>query len=233
MNMKNKIYYIIISVSVILCMIIGFWVKNSFYNIVDSQNLEKEVSNYSVANLDDFVGKLYFDNNIKKFPELQKKSDLIVEIKLTANRKLYNQAILSEAEVLKTYKGKVKQGDKILIYEPVSFSNDFYYTASGYNFMRKNNSYIVFLKNLTIPKGYKYKNDEAKTYLPVSTVFAKYNIKYTNKEKILDKTRLSNEGKSNEIKYKDVKNNEIISTDVKTVDLYNYFKLNVLKTYKQ
>ncbi|MCB2360023.1 hypothetical protein [Clostridium estertheticum] len=233
MHIKNKVYYIIISVSVILCLIIGFWVKNSFYNTVDSQNLEKEVSNYTVANLDDFVGKLYFDNNIKKFSELQKESDLIVEIKLTGNRKLYEEATLTEVEVLKTYKGKEKPKDKILIYEPVFFGSDIYYTASGYNFMRKNNSYIIFLKNLKIPKGYKYKNDEAKTYLPVSTVFAKYNIKYTNKEKILDKTRFSNEGKSSDLKFKDVKNKEIVSIDIKTVDLYNYFKLNVLKTYKQ
>lgn len=224
MNMKNKIYYIIICMSVIFCIIIGVSVKNSFHNTVDPQNLEKEVIYHTVVNLDDFVGKLYFDNHIEKFSELQNESDLIVEIKLTDNRQLYSQATLSEAEVLETYKGKVKPGDKILIYEPVFFLNDAYFTASGYNLMKKNNSYIIFLKNLQIPKGYKYKNDEAKTYLPVSTIFAKYNIKLTDKEKITYEP--------NTLKFGDVKDNEIISTDIKTVDQYNYFKLIVLKTYK-
>ena len=232
MLMKNKIYYIIISVSVILCLIIGVLVKNSFYNKLDPQNLEKEVSNYIVVNLDDFVGKLYFDNNIEKFSELQKTSDLIVEIKLTGNRSLYNQATLSEAEVLNIYKGKVKLGDKILIYEPVFFLSDSYYTASGYNLMKKSNSYIIFLKNLKVPKGYKYKNDEARTYLPVSTIFAKYNTKLTDKQKIIDKTKLNNPNEDKNLKYKDVKDNEIISTDIKIIDQYNSFKLSVLKRYK-
>lgn len=85
--------------------------------------------------------------------ELEYHSDLIVEGKITGDRRLKNwesngevvlSANLSDFNVTQVYKG-VNPGKTITVCEPAYLSGDTLFTIEGYNMMKKDSKYVLFL----------------------------------------------------------------------------------------
>ncbi len=162
--------------------------------------------------------KKYFNNDIDDYDELFGKSDLIVAGKVEGKREVYNQALKTGFRIHNIIKDEssVNLPETIYVFEPSLFYFDTYEVGSGYNLMLDDTEYILFLKHLEVPKGYKYKNDEAITFVPVSTYFSKYALNDNRKEEVFHPDE--------SLTYKDVKNRGILAEKQDIVDTYNTIK---------
>ncbi|MDR3595878.1 hypothetical protein [Clostridium sp.] len=219
---KNRLLIIIYCLILVLCISIGIFTRKSFYGNT-SLPMSNNLDNLTLCVSSSDTSNIYFDNNIKDYDDLKQKSDIIVKVRLSGERKSLSGTILSKVEILSVYKGTdVKKSDIIYIYEPCFFINNTYNSVDGYNMMVENNDYVVFLKHLKIPEGYKYKGVEQISFMPVSTKYAKYNLSnYENKA--FEKNELD----STLLNYKIIKNNDIITSQKADIDKYTSIKNNL------
>lgn len=224
---KNKIYWGLLSILLLLTIVTGILTRNS-YAIEDvslGNILEKEDQIQVQLNEDPDYLSVYFENQLTDFPQLQDRSEAIVKVKVTNERENTMYAILSGVTVSEVYKGDgIRSGDRIYIYEPGFFYNSEVYTSyGGYNLMSEDKEYILFLKHLPIPKGYHYKDQEAITYLPVSSYFSKYPVSGNKATQTLDEDA--------EVLYKTVKNYEILTVKKEMLTKYQSFKKEVFHSF--
>lgn len=79
-------------------------------------------------------------------------ADSIIEVEFTGERDTISwgegeyQNSLSEVKINKVYRGELKEGDLIGVYEPAYFEDDTLHTVEGYNLMSENIRYIIFAK---------------------------------------------------------------------------------------
>ncbi|MEC0314438.1 hypothetical protein P5624_01335 [Bacillus subtilis] len=221
-----KILYLFTTLLFVSSIIFGLIMKSS---LIDNVNIKKdlrEFDGYTVSlNYTPEYTNIYFDNNIKNLKELISKSDLVVVGTVGENRQNYNQALKSNFKVEKTIKSKSKDNLKnVVIYEPSNFSSGTYNVESGYNVMEPNKKYLLFLKHLKIPSGYKYKNNEALTYMPVSSFYGKYTVN-ENKEhtKLIDINTIETKT------YHNIKEYEILTDDKNILQRLNDLKAEISK----
>ncbi len=221
---RKKIYLSLLIALLLLSVVVAILTRTS-YAIADvslGNILENEEQILVQLNEDSHYLSIYFNNELSNFTQLRDQSDIIVKVKVTNERQNYMNALLSGVKVTEIYKGNgIKKGDRIYIYEPSCFNRGVYTGIGGYNIMLENDEYILFLKHLTIPKGYKYKNNEAITFLPVSSYFAKYPL-ISNE---VTQTLVENA----EIKYNKIKDFEILTTNKDILALYQSLKNEVLQ----
>ena len=173
----------------------------------------------------------YFNESISTLDELEKSSDLIVKVKPDDGKLFYN-SIERQVKVIDIYSDKdsLKKGDTIYIQEPFSISYlkgmESMNSEKGYVLMNSNQEYILFLKHLDKVDGYKYKNNEKITYVPVSTRLSKY----CRQERPL----LVNESKieDGELYYKDFKTSSAIFMKTDEWNRYNAIASQVYDKYK-
>ena len=129
---------------------LGFYGKNKFYRIeyLDIENNFK----YTTMSSQDFLKlypdtakKMINDQEVTSMAQLVDQSDYILKVKNTSKKKIAGNGIVNECEVLKTYKGKVKQ--TVNIYDMTYVIDQ---TSVGYIEGSKPlvplREYIVFLK---------------------------------------------------------------------------------------
>ena len=187
-------------------------------------------------NLDDFVysniedGE-YFNSSISTLDELEKSSNLIVKVKPDDGKLFYN-SIERQVKIIDIYSDKdsLKKGDTIYIQEPFSISYlegmECMNSEKGYVLTNSNQEYILFLKHLDKVDGYKYKDNEKITYVPVSTRLSKYCR--DEKPLLVDESKIE-DGK---LYYKDFKSSSAIFTKEDEWNRYNAMASQVYDKYK-
>lgn len=233
---NTKFFFFIILICIALTFAFGYVAKSSFIGTYD---LNKVKNDY---NIDDFSvyyeeESQYFDNEITDLKDLQSKSELIVKVKTASKSKLYLQSIETNVKVVEIYsqnlkKGmkKLKNGDEIIIHEPISISYmddlENIDTIQGYTLLNTNEEYILFLKSPEVVENYQYKNNENISYIPLSTVYSKYSEAET--PVLLDMNDLNN----GEIKYANIKNSSSIFINKEELDRYKKISKEVFLEYK-
>ncbi len=220
MKTANRLYLGFILLLVLVCAGIGVLTRMSYKPDTELGKYLDQADSLEVAvfNDEEFID-IYYDNDINNLGQLKDKSDLIVKVKPTPERINYLQAVKTRVQVVDAYDTPALQkGDEIYVYEPSAFRFS-YTTTGGYNLMEPEQEYTLFLKKLQVPDGYEYKGDEAITYVPVSTTFAKYPAKGGNNTKLVEEKTT----------YAQVKSYDILTKDQAVLDRYNALKQEVLK----
>lgn len=226
---SNKIYLAFLGIVIFLSIGVGVLTRFSYVQEdVSVGNYLDEADKYKVSlDEDPKYLEIYFDNMIDNLSQLKEESDVIVKVRASIERLNYMRAILSRVDVLEVYKGSdVKKGDHIYLYEPSNFSAaSFYYVMGGYNIMQSGQEYIVFLKHLKIPEGYRYKGNEAVSFVPISTYYGKYPMNGIGTPNLINEDLI----KKGAITYDDVKDFDLITTNKDILAKYNAFKEEVLQ----
>ncbi len=226
---KNKKFFIFIFSLIGISIIIGIKTRVSYVGEMCLVDFLRESQDNIVTQLDMYNPYLdiYFDNEIVNLDELEEKSDLIVKVKTSPERKMFSQGIRTKVTVEELYKSDyVQERDEIYIAEPsyMDNTNKSYMSLGGYNIMECNEEYILFLKYLDIPEGYKYKDNEKITFMPVSTLYSKYSLKNTD-IKVFNEEAFA----ENDINYYDIKDNDILVTSYEILNNYNMIKNEILQ----
>ncbi len=228
MNKGIKILYIVTMCLLIGSIVFGILTKKSFTDNTIPLNLSK-FKNASISiNDEENITDKYFSNDINNLKELMNKSDLIVKGQISDVRKNYNQALKTKFKVNQIIKSdeKSKNITYIYVFEPSNFHFNNYVIVSGYNVMKENEEYLLFLKHLDVPDGYKYKHDEAITFIPVSTYYGKYQLSGNAATQKIEIDKVE------ELKYSDIENYEVVTENSEVLQTFNYLKKEVSKTFK-
>ncbi|MGL5439112.1 MAG: hypothetical protein ACRDA4_01835 [Filifactoraceae bacterium] len=233
MERSNKIYVFVIIAIVVLAGLFANSIKKSFINIKVKDILRTSESISVFLNTDE---KIDTDINTK---QLHQNSEMILRVKLknSNERMILNDSTLSKCIVQEVYKGNLNANDEIYLYENISIRSSWheypkpptkiYYdiTSSGYNFMKDNEEYIIFVNEIKNP----IPNDKTKTYLIYDSVFGKFNTNDEVNSIPIDEDIILNGSGYN---YKNVEDFDILVTDDKIIKKYKDIKDDILKKYK-
>ncbi|OXM16587.1 hypothetical protein [Paenibacillus herberti] len=173
---------------------------------------------------------IYFDNTIQSVEDLSAKSELIIKAKPSNDRKNFTQAVRSMIEVLEVYKGnKQIEGTNLYLFEPSHFYGKNYFSLGGYQLMQKDKEYILFLKSLKKPTNYSYSEDEAKSYMPVSSYYGKFPIQHNNDSASYLLTR---DELDNGIPYSKIQSWDVLTSKEEVLLRFIEIKQAVILSYK-
>ena len=79
-------------------------------------------------------------------------------------------------EIYKDNSANLSVGDCIYIIEPVSFVRGEEFYTNGWQYLKTEDTYLIFLKNLGCIDGYKYTKEEENSFMPVSEIYSKRNL---------------------------------------------------------
>lgn len=234
--MGKKIGITVFSIVFVLlflsCIIIGRITAGSY---VDNVELEQYLSNpdltvaYCGMGYDAVTNRGYLDNEeIQCVDNLLTTDVVVVKVKLHENflRKIYYECILSKVDIIKCYKGNLKEGDSIDMFEPVDCSfTDQMLCTDGYSLMQEDKEYIIFLK----PLQNTYYGSDKYVYAPYSTLYGKYPI-----DDNIPKRFSYDELEEPEClyTYSKIKNQEVYLYEQDEYDKYLKLKKEVMEKYK-
>lgn len=228
MTRKTKLFFILIFSLIPLSIPVGFFIRSSYTGYRSFEQMEKteSLSEYSVC-LEDVESGSVFDHQAKDFDQMLKMADAVVKVSATNERKLYPaEATKTKVVVEKTFKGNLKEGESIYVYEPACFgytASEDYSTTGGYQIMKAGEEYFIFLQNLQAVKGYRFSANEKKTFLPCTASYSKFPVR-EGEMSIVDSQKLDN----GEYQYGEVQNLEIITSEKTVLDKYKNLKQKVL-----
>lgn len=230
MSKGTKIFVFTIVALVGIAFIFGQVTRNSFD------------LNHKILSLDEFqhfqIGSLnywqtnYFNDDIQTLEELEAASDLIVTVGEVRERELVKQATKTTLVIDKVLKGDANSGDEIILYEPAYFikwmddHQNGYFDSSGYQLIQDGNQYILFLNHLQAPLGYKWSEEEKRSFLPTSQLYAKYLL---NTDTELN-TQLIDESQSLKT-WGQIQDFEILTQDRQILNHYIQLKNQILTKY--
>lgn len=170
----------------------------------------------------------YFINNPScTLADIEAAADIVVKIKVCDDRVMSlrtTQSLIQIEEIFYDPFEELSINDEIYIIEPVSFiRGDSFYTG-GWNYMQTGQEYIVYLKHLECIEGYEYTDQEQISYMPVSELYAKYNVNEVEVVEVL-------QDKENLI-YKEVQNYAFLSEDIECVDTYNKIQEQIMEKFQ-
>lgn len=226
MTKRTKCYVIVCTVILVGVIVYTVVTRLSFQG---SRTLKQLLSCNDVDNYTVQLGAVYERNdvfkNINSYQELKEQSDICAKIYVTNERKLYANTVYTKAIVEKVYTSdcELDENDEIYIYEPVSFQENFeiYDAMNGYQLMRTDNEYYIFLNKLPTVKEYKKKKMEEKTYIPSTVKYSVYSVNDEHSQ-VLDRGRIEGDGEA--YRYKDIKNYDILTTVEDELEKYNDIK---------
>ena len=239
MKKGDKVIVILVSLILIVSVVVGFMTRQSYYDDTDFNKATENIDSFNVElepislfPEDPFLsalGEQYGQEDINSFSELQDKSDLIVKVIPTDDRKvLFARTILSRVKVLDVYKGKdITAGDNLYIYEPcnIQFGKaELYDSYDGYIFMHKAREYVLFLKKLNVPEGYRYRGKEKISYVLTSMAFGKYPVQAYGHTEVIDEDRVNPYIADKTIKFAEIKDMDLIAIRMETLKKYNEIK---------
>lgn len=228
MTKGTKIYFFVVLGIILLCFAAGCFVRISFTGYGTFEEMEQAES------LEDFRIQLRgseegsFSDSVEDYNSLAGKADFIAKVSATKDRVLSIYAVTKTKVVVReVYKGGIKPGQEIFIYEPAGFSyavSKYYDTQEGYQLMKEGEEYYVFLKKLKTAAGYRLPDREKNAFLPVAALYSKFPVK-PGKLGLTDGGRLE-EG---EYSYGETKDLEIITSEQEVLSKYRKIKKEVLK----
>lgn len=174
MKIKKVELIVFLSIIIILSSIAIITKKSFNYDSVLSKN---NWDNYYIhmSKSDD----IYYDE-INDVQDILENSSLILKVKMSNNREILNQCILSEVKVEEVYKNnldiKIEKDNDIYIYEPISVQEDSIYLSDGYIPMNTEDEYILCLKPLKIPEKYVMSDKEKISFMYYNPIYGKKNI---------------------------------------------------------
>lgn len=181
---RSTIYLLLLGAIVILSITFAAFTSASFEDNVTINNMiEYEHFYLNVLSPFDELTTLYFNNKIESVNDLENLADVIVIGKISSKepRKNKKQATLTPFDVDRWIKGE-SNTEIIYIYEPSNFhfmiddNSGVFFSTGGYQLMQNNNKYVLFLKHLEVPPNYALSEKEKISFVPVSTIYAKYHI---------------------------------------------------------
>lgn len=168
----------------------------------------------------------YYDE-VDSIEKLFDEAPIIAKVKMTGEKEYLNQCILSTVELINVYKNDSNlnlENKNIYIYEPVHVlqNNLTMYSTQGYIPMLKDEEYIVFLKSIKVPEGYKMSEKEKISFIYYNAKWGKYCSKGIEPY-IIDEKDVN-------LKYEDIKNNNVILSSDDYNNLYSDYidKINSL-----
>jgi hypothetical protein len=214
---------------IIIAILGGIFTRLSYQDY--SANATEKIGSFTVL-----LSGISLEYAWKNVPELEKDAEYVLKIKKIGNSQYQYHTILSQAQVIRVYKGDENlSGKYIYLYEPsfIDFKNESYFAVAGYNIVLIDKEYIVFLNKRKFPEGYKPNAVEQNSFLFVSFLSAennncalsKYLLNNSFQSEILD---LSSD---RHIKYDDIKDLEVVATEKDQLEYYNNFKKQVLELY--
>lgn len=206
----------------------------SFYDDTNVNELiQRSGGGVSPHDNDEYVST-YFNNQQRSVTQLENEAELIVSAKPTRDRINYSNAIRTVVQVTGVIKGSdVKPGDHIFVFEPGSFStrissSEFsYYSLGGYNLMREGQEYILLLKHLPKPAGYHYNDEQAMTFMPISSYYAKFPLNSEPGSGYLERAEWDKV-----VSYDRVKDWDILTSDPNVLQTYRQLKAEIAKSVK-
>lgn len=229
---KNKsilLYPLFLFFLLSLAVFIGIKTNYSYINDISLEYLKSNSSslNFTIV---PYIGKELIDEKISTITDLENNSDLVAKIEVSEERIFKTKTLLTKCKIKKIYKSKndLSENDYIYIYEPANytFSYKSFNSTNGYNYMKTNNEYIVFLNNLNTPTNYKKSNIESLSYTFIDSSFAKFSINSDSKV-IYVSNDILNTGKN----YGNFIDYEYIFTSHDIENKYNNFRSEILNYY--
>lgn len=231
MKKSSKIFFISIVAVIAICSLIGLKVRSSIKDLEfkDISAQPKEYRYNIIRGRNDIKGLEL--ENIKN--ELENTSEVVVRGKFTGQRKVLYGCVLSEVNILNTYKGDAKS-NYIYIYEPVKYAlfesgsnvKGTAVSSSGYGLMKENKEYIFFLKGESVAPGFNELKKSNSSYTYVNNEFGKFPIKYDKNDYKVIKAITDKTTYNQVIDYEQVFSNEEI------FDFYNKVRGIILDKYK-
>ena len=182
MNIKNRTFYLIIGIGTLICIIIGIIVRFSITEFkFDSINNKCNSFAYSPYDDIEYSNGTYISvDEVKNTDSIYK---YIVKGRCVGNRRVLEDAVLTEVQVDKVLKGDIS-GGRIKIYEPVGLQGNTVSTFEGYNFIKDNKDYIFCLTDLK--EGVKnYDENNIKIYNYSTPFYGKFPIEYKDNDFIV------------------------------------------------
>ena len=122
----------------------------------------------------------YFNNESNySVDDMEKDSSLIARITVTNSREMSLRSTKTMVKIEEIYKdnsANLSVGDCIYIIEPVSFVRGEEFYTNGWQYLKTEDTYLIFLKNLGCIDGYKYTKEEENSFMPVSEIYSKRNL---------------------------------------------------------
>lgn len=232
MARETKRFFGIIVVLILLSMVAGVVVRNSYTGFKNIKELSK------VKNINEFrmscgdSDEELLNSNVKTIDDVANKSDLIVKVKISDEKIIEDADIKTKVKVEKIIKSdgrNIKKGDDIYIYEMINLSmvDDSIMTNAKYNYLDTGKEYYLCLNSLKTIKGYKKSEEEKKTYMYSTNYYSVYSASKEQKVVKLSKKKIYNE----EYKYRDLKDQVILTSDKKVVDDYNKMSESFAQKY--
>lgn len=232
MARETKRFFGIIVVLILLSMVAGVVVRNSYTGFKNTKELSK------VKNINEFriscgdSDEELLNSNVKTIDDLANKSDLIVKVKISDEKIIEDADIKTKVKVEKIIKSdgrNIKKGDDIYIYEMIDLSkvDDSFMTSAKYNYLDTGKEYYLCLNSLKTIKGYKKSEEEKKTYMYSTNYYSVYSASKEQKVVKLSKKKIYNE----EYKYRDLKDQVILTSDKNVVDDYNKMSESFAQKY--
>ncbi len=232
MARETKRFFGVIVVLILLSMVAGVVVRNSYTGFKNIKELSK------VKNINEFriscgdSDEELLNSNVKTIDDVANKSDLIVKVKISDEKIIEDADIKTKVKVEKIIKSdgrNIKKGDDIYIYEMIDLSkvDDSFMTSAKYNYLDTGKEYYLCLNSLKTIKGYKKSEEEKKTYMYSTNYYSVYSASKEQKVVKLSKKKIYNE----EYKYRDLKDQVILTSDKKVVDDYNKMSESFAQKY--
>lgn len=186
-----------------------------------SQKAKEEVKEVSSKTKISKMGSIDADYSIPaNSEEIIGKSEDIIKIKLVQNKiignydneKMEYNSTISEVEVLESYKGNFKKGDKIAVSEPWYLNDGDYESIENYIAIEQDEEYTLFLRG---------GHDDQKISSIISMGYGKFNKDLKEKEATL--SDFDNLG--------EVEKFNFISENEEEVVNYKEIKADVIKDY--
>ena len=223
---KTKVLAAVLSGFVIVCLVMGLVVRNSYTGYGSFEEMENAV----IADRAEEYPE--FDSSVRDYAGLEEISDLIVKVSATDDRKLFPHTVTKTRVIVEeVWKGDVESGQELFIYEPAYFGNipsKVYETIGGYQMMEEGEEYYLFLRRPEVSDGYRMSEKEKITYLPSTASYSKFPVR-EGETRVLDDQRLDTKGYT----YGEVRNLEILTDRKKMLSVYKRLKSKVLENLEK
>lgn len=226
MTKNTKRYFIFIFMVVFVSFIYGTVGKGQNYGERNPDVLLEQKQDFSIQLSEGFYDEYFLNAKNITLQQMKNRADIIVTASVSDEREMGQYSTNTKVIIDKVWQSKdgtVKEGNKIWIEEPATISWEHSFCTDGYQIMKKNRKYLLFLMHLPCIEGYRYNKREARTYTVVSEYYGKYCV--TGEEKISLYGDVGEEG----LEYKDVADYAIFSEKEEVIKRYVAFADEVKK----
>lgn len=221
--MKNRRLYIISIIGLfIVGLIISFVYKTNINKYEINQSFLESLNTYCNT---DWINEQGFKEQQLSYNtthDLLDKSENIVRVKATDRFEIIGENFLHAVEIQEIYKGNI-ENKIIYVFEPIYLnlikSNE-YISSEGYNIMRTDKEYILFLKPFYQFQSYQNIKKDQDVYILENFVFGKYNMTSYN-------NTISLKSELQPFNFKDIENFEFLTNSQEHLEEYLSWKKEI------